>query len=88
MRHFPLFVSVLLLVSVSCTNETENKEPVNDHNAARASISGNWTYRSLLNDPTDTASFDSLEFGEGDMTLLAPPMIPSLANSASVRSEK
>ena len=30
---------------------------------------GNWTYRSLLNDPDGSLSFDKLEFGEGTIVI-------------------
>jgi hypothetical protein len=35
---------------------------------------GNWTYRSLLNDPDIGKSFDSLQFGVGTIVIAEAPM--------------
>jgi hypothetical protein len=37
-------------------------------------LTGNWTYRSFLNDPDPGASFDSLEFGLGTLRIDDSPL--------------
>jgi hypothetical protein len=37
-------------------------------------LEGNWTYRSFLNNPDGSASFDSLEFGQGTIRIDSSPM--------------
>jgi hypothetical protein len=37
-------------------------------------LTGNWTYRSLLNDPDLSTSFNDLEFGLGTIQIVPAPM--------------
>jgi hypothetical protein len=37
-------------------------------------LAGNWTYRSFIDNPDGSASFDSLEFGQGTMRIDASEM--------------
>lgn len=38
------------------------------------SLAGIWTYRSFLNDPDVSTAFNDLEFGRGNIEILAAPM--------------
>jgi hypothetical protein len=38
------------------------------------SLAGTWTYRSFLSEPDLSTDFDDLEFGRGNITVVAAPM--------------
>jgi len=57
-------------VIFSCNDKTNKTQPTNQSSSSdKTFIGGEWTYRSMLNNPIDTIPFNNLEFATAIMQL-------------------